>query len=151
MFCELDQVVSPIGFARLGGTAAKRTRLDRPVPPARFATMVEHSTSVYEARSAWLARTSQELAKDHAENQSVPTAAANINLYNADHLKSAIALCATAWLMGQEFCVLSSVLEFWLMVYGFVFEKFPFGEGNMESPVIYSSPRFLGLTLSTEN
>ncbi len=35
--------------------------------------------------------------------------------------------------MGQEFCVLSSVLEFWLMVYGFVFEKLPFGGGNMDS------------------
>ena len=30
--------------------------------------------------------------------------------------------CATAWLGGPEFCVLSSVLEFWLMVYGFFFE-----------------------------
>ena len=44
--------------------------------------------------------------------------------------------CATAWLIGHEFCVLSSVLEFWLMVYGFVFEKLPFGGVNMDSPVV---------------
>ena len=37
--------------------------------------------------------------------------------------KSATALCATAWLGGPEFCVLSSVLEFWLMVYGFVLKN----------------------------
>ena len=36
--------------------------------------------------------------------------------------KSATALCSTAWLRGHEFRVLSSVLESWLMVYGFVFE-----------------------------
>ena len=59
---------------------------------------------------------------------------------------SATALCATAWLRGHEFCVLSSVLEFWLMVYGFVFEKLPFGGGNMESPVTPWSPRWFGLT-----
>ena len=43
--------------------------------------------------------------------------------------------CATAWLIGPEFCVLSSVLVFWLMVDGFDLEKFPFGGGDMESPV----------------
>ena len=32
-------------------------------------------------------------------------------------------LCATAWLRGHEFCVLSSVFEFWLMVYGFVLKN----------------------------
>ena len=40
---------------------------------------------------------------------------------------SATALCATAWLRGHEFCVPSSVLEFWLMVDGFDLEKLPFG------------------------
>ena len=48
--------------------------------------------------------------------------------------------------MGQEFCVLSSVFEFWLMVYGFVFEKLPFGGGNMELLATYSSSRSFGLT-----
>ena len=43
---------------------------------------------------------------------------------------SATALCATAWLIGHEFCVLSSVLEFWLMVYGFVFENLLLGGGH---------------------
>ena len=55
---------------------------------------------------------------------------------------SATALCATAWLSGPEFCVLSSVLEFWLMVYGFVFEKLPFGGGVMA----LGSNRSYGLT-----
>ena len=36
---------------------------------------------------------------------------------------------------GHEFCVLSSVLEFWLMVYGFVFEKCVLG-GVMESGAV---------------
>ena len=50
--------------------------------------------------------------------------------------------CATAWLGGHDFCVLSSVLEFWFMVSGFVFEKLPFGGGTW-SP---ASSRFFGLT-----
>ena len=45
---------------------------------------------------------------------------------------SATALVATAWLRGHEFCVLSSVLEFWLMLYGFIFEKCL--GGVMDSP-----------------
>ena len=66
---------------------------------------------------------------------------------------SATALCATAWLRGHELCVLSSVLEFWLMVYGFVFEKFPFGGGYMESPVVpvLKFPPLSGSLNPTEN
>ena len=61
--------------------------------------------------------------------------------------------CATAWLGGSEFCALSPVLEFWLMVYGFVFEKFPFGGGNMELLVVPVPwfPPFSGSFKPTEN
>ena len=55
---------------------------------------------------------------------------------------SATALVATACLRGHEFCVLSSVLEFWLMVYGSVFEKCVLGGGSW-SPTRH---RFYGPT-----
>ena len=36
--------------------------------------------------------------------------------------------------MGHEFCVLSSILEFWLMVYGFVFKELPLVGGARGVP-----------------
>ena len=61
---------------------------------------------------------------------------------------STTALVATAWLRGHELCVLSSVLEFWLVF----FEKTCFRGGAMDllvTPVAWPHP-FSGSLKPTE-